>query len=329
MEVLGIVAGADAGIVRFELAQLVGEQTPQPFERGRVRSRLARPRDVERLASPWAPVRTASPCPAQRPPEPLEVGFVTVDELDLELRRTARAIATGVDDVHDIEGDVGDPAARVGDADARASGSQRRDRFELPCRRCAASSGRSSAGGPRAAGRLDLRAGVSSARELQLPARVAVLDPPPQRDAGTGQRPDGRVVVGRREDPVLERLAVQRRRSEVGRVRASARARETISSSNPTPGHPHSSSGQRARRGADPHGGDELGDAADVDGDRLRSFPPPARLLELDVFPGLAARKITDLHAPRLAAVPHVDHVSLARLPGGRRPARSPDTHNA
>jgi DNA-3-methyladenine glycosylase II len=47
---------------------------------------------------------------------------------------------------------------------------------------------------------------------------------------------------------------------------------------------------------------DELGETVTVHGERLRSFPPPARLLELDSFPGLAARKIANLHALAHAA---------------------------
>src|SRR5207245_902415 len=55
---------------------------------------------------------------------------------------------------------------------------------------------------------LDLQAAVLG-RELELPERVAVLDAAADRDAHPGERPSRHVVVGRREDAALERLAVE------------------------------------------------------------------------------------------------------------------------
>ena len=64
------------------------------------------------------------------------------------------------------------------------------------------------------------------ARQLQLPEPLAVLEPVAERDAPPGKAVVGRVVVGRDEEPRLDRLAAELGQREVlARLEASPPAR--------------------------------------------------------------------------------------------------------
>ena len=136
-----------------------------------------------------------------------------VDELDLELdERAGRAPA--VEHVDRVDRDVRERALAVRDPDAAAARPQCRDLLELPVALVREEQrgelGRRAGGAPES---LDLGARIARARQLQLPARDAVLEPTPKRDPDASERARRRVVVRRGEHPRLERLSAGQRGS--------------------------------------------------------------------------------------------------------------------
>ena len=207
VDVLGVVAQPNTGVVAEELAQLLGQQHVQQLDRRcsllRLRARRSR-QNAQELRRAFGFLRSRFP---QRPAQALEVVVFAVDELDLDLGKRAGRSA-GVEHGDRVERHVGDRPAVVGDPHPGAARPQRRDRAEPPVTHVRGEEGRERrrrADGP--AGRLDLRACVPAARQLELPARQPVLDPPAERDARACERAVGSVVVGGGEQARFERLA--------------------------------------------------------------------------------------------------------------------------
>src|SRR6185312_11519093 len=95
--------------------------------------------------------------------------------------------------------------------------SQLGDRRQVASARVRAEQGSQAVGGAaRAAGLLDLDPGAVD-RQLQLPDALPALGAPPQGDARTCERVVSGVVVDRRENARLERLAAEIRELESGR----------------------------------------------------------------------------------------------------------------
>ena len=203
MQVLRVVAEAHAGVVTLELAELRAQ-------RERIGCVRVDVHDAHELRTAVGPARTKA---AQELAEPVEIAFVAVDELDLELAERTR-LPLALEHVDGIHRDVGEWPPVVGDAVAGASRPQRGDRRERPMPKVRGKQAPQVVGRTgRAAGRLELLTSVL-ARELQLPAGEAVLDASAQREPTAQQRLRRRVVVGRSEEARLERLAEIRRQLE-------------------------------------------------------------------------------------------------------------------
>ena len=115
MDVLGILSEPDSGIVAEELAELLGEQHTQELDRGRVLLRLQPWRRRENAHQLGNPVRRPRPRVPQNAAQALEIGVVTVDELDLDLGERSGG-SPCVEHGHRVERDVRDRPSVVGHA---------------------------------------------------------------------------------------------------------------------------------------------------------------------------------------------------------------------
>ena len=211
VEFLRVGAESRPRVVRQDLAHLLGQSLPEDL--GLPGERLS---SVGRwLSEHPEELRHEIPDPGAlggRLPDRAERLVLSLDELHLGLVEAADDPAL-VEDGDGVVDDLG-RAAAVRDTHAFSSRLQLGDRREVaPAdergRRSAISLG-GRAGPPGAS--ISRRAAPS--RELELPG-PPVLDPAPQRDPDRHEPVLGSVVVGRREDAQLERLA-----GEVGEAKS-------------------------------------------------------------------------------------------------------------
>ncbi len=217
VQILRVDVQPDARVVRLECAKLLAEKVPRAL-RGR-RALLWRDlrvelQDAHHLRFAVGALRPGLP---QLAPEPFQVALVAVDQLHLELAE-AVGHGTAVKDVDGVERHVCDSLSAGADPDPGAPRPQRRHGLELGVPQVQLEEGEQLVGrNRRPAERLDLGARVLGTRQLQLPARHAVLQTPAQRDPGARQRAQRRVVIGRREQSSAELPALELRQLEVDR----------------------------------------------------------------------------------------------------------------
>ena len=179
---LGILAEANARILRLELAQRAIEHEPELLSQRRIRPGCGVGGQVEDPHQLRLPVGALGAGTAELPGQAVEIVIVAIHKLDLELGEVPCRM-TVVEDVDGVERHVGERALTVGDPHAGPMRPERRYRRELAVtemrlQQCGQLGRR--AGG--ATGSLELVATVLT-RQLQLPARQAVLDTSAESDA--------------------------------------------------------------------------------------------------------------------------------------------------
>ena len=164
---------------------------------------------VERLEDLRPAFAVVRPGSAQRLLDPAQRALVAVEQLDLELVEAA-GDALVVEDRDRVVDDLG----AVG-ADALAARAQARDRRQRRASQVRHEE-RDELGRwrQRPAGFLQLEP-RRPGRQLQLPEPFSVLDPMAKRDPAPGEPVVGGVVVGRDEEPRLDRLAAELGQREV------------------------------------------------------------------------------------------------------------------